>query len=258
METMVKVDGGEVWAQDTGGAGSPLVLLHPGVGDSSIWDPVVPALTERHRVLRYDARGFGRSPRPDTRYSQLRDLQAVLAHFGVERALFAASSMGGSTSLSLAFAEPERVAGLALFVPGATGAVGLASPEVNAEIERLAKAGDIEGVVRLSLRVWGACDEAPDGPAAAQLRSAIPAWFTTYAYDVADAPTYDRLHELTVPCVLALGERDQPEVIAFNEEMAARIPGCRLVRLADSDHFPILREPERVARLILELSEQVA
>jgi 3-oxoadipate enol-lactonase len=32
-----------VWAEDTGGEGRPLVLLHPGVGDSRIWDPVLPA-----------------------------------------------------------------------------------------------------------------------------------------------------------------------------------------------------------------------
>jgi 3-oxoadipate enol-lactonase len=56
-ETMV-VDGGEVWAGDSGGDGPPLVLLHPGVGDSRIWEPLLPALTPSYRVLRYDARGY--------------------------------------------------------------------------------------------------------------------------------------------------------------------------------------------------------
>ncbi|MGA4837788.1 alpha/beta fold hydrolase [Streptomyces sp. G45] len=258
MDTMVKVDGGEVWADDSGGTGSPLVLLHPGVGDSRVWDPVLPALAEHHRVLRYDARGFGRSPAPTATYSQLRDLTAVLDHFGVERAVCAASSMGGATALSLALAAPERVAGLALFGPGATGATGLASPEFNAEVERLATAGDIEGVVRLALGVWAACDPSPDGPAADQLRGAVPAWFATYGHDVADAPTFDRLHEVTAPCVLALGERDQTNVVTVNEEMAARIPGCRLVRLDDCDHFPTLRRPAKVTELILELAARAA
>ena len=35
--TMVTVDNGTVWADDSGGDGPPLVLLHPGVGDSRIW-----------------------------------------------------------------------------------------------------------------------------------------------------------------------------------------------------------------------------
>lgn len=55
-----------------------------------------------------------------------------------------------------------------------------------------------------------------------------------------------------MPCVLALGEHDDPEVVRCNEEMAARVPGCRLVRLSGSDHFPALREPDAVADLILE------
>ena len=42
-ETMIAVDGGEIWANDSGGGGPPLVLLHPGIGDSRIWEPVLPA-----------------------------------------------------------------------------------------------------------------------------------------------------------------------------------------------------------------------
>ncbi|WP_282794432.1 alpha/beta hydrolase [Streptomyces sp. CC224B] len=49
---MVRVDGGEVWADDTGGEAPPVVLLHPGVGDSRVWDGVLPFPTGRHRMLR--------------------------------------------------------------------------------------------------------------------------------------------------------------------------------------------------------------
>ncbi|MFD0568291.1 alpha/beta fold hydrolase [Kitasatospora gansuensis] len=47
------------------GEGSPVLLVHAGVTDHQLWDPVVPALAERHTVIRYDLRGFGESaPRP--------------------------------------------------------------------------------------------------------------------------------------------------------------------------------------------------
>ncbi|AZQ35457.1 alpha/beta hydrolase [Streptomyces cyaneochromogenes] len=58
------------------------------------------------------------------------------------------------------------------------------------------------------------------------------------------------------PCTLLLGEKDQPEVIRCNEEMAARIPGCRLLRRPDCDHFPTLRAPEALVRLVTELCER--
>ncbi|WP_344118361.1 alpha/beta hydrolase [Streptomyces blastmyceticus] len=258
MELMVPVDGGEVWADDSGGDDLPLVLLHPGVGGSAFWDPILPRLTRQHRVIRYDVRGYSRSPRTTTRFSLLGDLTAVLDHFGLDRAILAGSSMGGATAIDFALNAPTRVAGLALVGPGVTGYEGLASPELMAQIEVLAKAGDMDGLVALALRTWAAAGPDPDPQATALLRSAIPAWFTNHPHLTPGAPAFDRLGELDVPCVLAVGERDQPEVVRCNEDMAARIPGCRLVRLTESDHYPTLREPEKVADLVLEFCADVS
>ncbi|MBT1095027.1 alpha/beta fold hydrolase [Streptomyces sp. Tu102] len=259
MGQLVQVKGGEVWADDTGadGAGPPVVLLHSGVGDSRIWDPVLPGLAAgHHRVIRYDARGFGRSPAPTTPYAQVDDLRGVLDHFDLPRVVLAGSSMGARTAVDLALSDPGRVAALGLFTPGVAGYEGLEVPEVTEEIGRLAGAGDLDGLVALALRVWGAAGPDPDTEAEARLRAAIPAWFTTYGHEIAGAPAFDRLGELALPCTLLLGEQDQPEVIRCNEAMAARIPGCRLVRHPECDHFPTLRAPWDVVRLVIELCER--
>ncbi|MDH6130439.1 alpha/beta hydrolase [Kitasatospora sp. GP82] len=256
METLVPVSNGELWADDSGGDGLPLVLLHPGVGDSTVWGPVLPALTARYRVIRYDSRGFGRSPAPTAAYSLVEDLAAVLDHFGLARAVLVGSSMGGATSISLALDAPDRVAGLALFVPGVTGYDGLTPPGFYEEVGKLATANDMEGIVRLGLGIWGRAGGGTpetDPVAAAQLRGVLPAWFSTVGHQGTDAPTFDRLGEIATPALLALGELDQPEVVRCNEEMADRIPHCRLVRLAASDHYPTLREPGTVVQLIEEL-----
>ncbi|MFB7617330.1 alpha/beta fold hydrolase [Kitasatospora sp. NPDC056181] len=258
METMVSVGNGELWAEDSGGDGLPLVLVHPGVGDSTIWDPVLAALATRYRVVRYDARGYGRSPAPTAAYSPSADLAAVLDHFGLARAVLVGSSMGGAASVSLTLDAPERVAGLALFVPGVTG-YDFDESDLNQEVARLAEAGDLEGIVRHGLGLWGRVgggSPEADPVAAAHLRAVLPAWFSNVGHQQPDAPAFDRLGEIAVPTVLALGEQDRPQVVACNEQMAARIPGCRLVRLAKSDHYPTLREPEAVARLVEELYAQ--
>ena len=45
-----------------GTAGAPVVMLSNSLGtDLSMWDPQVPALVARYRLLRYDTRGHGRS-----------------------------------------------------------------------------------------------------------------------------------------------------------------------------------------------------
>ncbi|MDF3141560.1 MULTISPECIES: alpha/beta fold hydrolase [unclassified Streptomyces] len=258
MESIVKVDGGEVWADDTGGGdtggdGVPVVLLHPGVADSRLWDRVAPALAARHRVIRYDSRGFGRSPRPTTAYSLVADLRAVLDHFGVERAVLVGSSMGGATAIGLALDEPPRVAALALLVPGVTGYPELESPELTTRLGELASAGDMDGLVALSLQAWGAAGTPPDTEAVDLLRAAIPAWPAMHRHRTEDPPAFPRLGELSVPCTLLLGERDLPRVVRCNEAMAAAIPGCRLVRLAACDHFPTLRAPQTVVSVVAEL-----
>jgi 3-oxoadipate enol-lactonase len=257
MESMVRVKGGEVWADDTGagtgGEGPPVVLLHPGIADSRVWDPVAPALAERHRVIRYDARGFGRSPNPTVSYSLAEDLRAVLDHFGVQRAVLVGSSMGGATAISGALDEPDRVAGLVLLVPGVTGYPDLEDPELTAKIDELATAGDMDGLVALSLSAWAAAGTPPDAEAEALLRAAIPAWFTTYGHQAEDPPAFPRLGELSLPCTLLLGEKDLPRTVRCNEAMAEAIPGCRLVRLPDCDHLPTLRAPETVAHLVGDL-----
>ncbi|MFF5970446.1 alpha/beta fold hydrolase [Streptomyces sp. NPDC012769] len=256
METTVPVDGGELWADDTGGDGLPMVLVHPGVGDSTIWDPVLPALAAPHRLIRYDARGYGRSPAPRVPYSPAADLAAVLDHFGLTRAVLVASSMGGAASLNFTLDAPERVAGLALLVPSVTGYDALDETELLQEVERLALAGDMEGIVRLGLDLWGRAgggSPESDPVAAAQFRAVLPAWFANVGHQRTDPPAFDRLGEIAAPTVLALGELDRPGVVRCNEEMASGIPRCRLARLAASDHYPTLREPETVARLVEEL-----
>ncbi|MEV0256894.1 alpha/beta hydrolase [Streptomyces sp. NPDC050732] len=258
MDVMVSVKDGELWSHDSGepsgtdGESLPLVLLHPGVGDSRIWDGLLPRLTERHRVIHYDARGYGRSPAPTSPYSLVEDLIAVLDHYGVARAVLAGSSMGGATALSLALRDPARVASLALVVPSVTGAEDPLSPEFMAEVGRRAQAGDVDGIVTMMRGVSATQGTGDDPEVTAHLKAVVPAWFAVHPHHVPDPPVYDRLGELDVPCVLALAEHDQPEVRRVNETMARRIPGCRLVRLEHSDHFPTVREPDAVLDVILD------
>jgi pimeloyl-ACP methyl ester carboxylesterase len=105
---------------DTGGPGVPVVLLHPGITDSRVWDPVLPHLAG-HRVIPFDRRGFGQSPRASGPYSALGDLTALLDHLALDRVHLVGNSMGGETSLALAVTAPERVASMTLLCPGIGG-----------------------------------------------------------------------------------------------------------------------------------------
>jgi len=251
--TMVTVDGGEVWADDSGGDGPPLVLLHPGVGDSRIWDPVLAPLTARYRVIRYDARGFGQSPAPTVKFSLLRDLAAVLGHYGVARAALAGCSQGGGSALGLALEQPERVPALVLLCPGIPGFPYPEEDEgeddeLEAEYERAHAAGDVDALAGVMQQIWGAAGVTP--AVTEQLRSAARASLSAGDLELEDPPVFGRLDQITVPAALMVGDADYPPLVESNRQAAARIPGCEFLLVPGMDHLPPLREPELVLGLI--------
>ncbi|MGH3253338.1 MAG: alpha/beta fold hydrolase [Trebonia sp.] len=250
---MITVDGGTVWADDSGGDGPPLVLLHPGVGDSRIWDPVLAALTATYRVIRYDARGYGRSPAPTVKFSLLRDLVAVLDHYDVRRAAFVGCSQGGASSLGLVLDQPDRVSALVLLCPGIPGF--RPSAESADEDEELATAygaalaaGDVDALADLAQQVWGAAGA--DSTVTEQLRSAAQAAISAGDLELEDPPVFDRLGEISVPAALMVGGADYPPLVESNRQAAARIPGCEFLFAPGLDHFPPVRDPALVLDLI--------
>ncbi|MEX2152842.1 MAG: alpha/beta fold hydrolase [Gemmatimonadaceae bacterium] len=61
-------------------------MIHDGVVHSAVWDDVWPAFCRQFHTIRYDRRGFGRSPATTTWHSETDDLSAVLRRAGVTRA----------------------------------------------------------------------------------------------------------------------------------------------------------------------------
>lgn len=249
MQTMLPVGADKIWAEDSGGSGPVLVLLHEGVGDSRMWDPVWSRLTSAHRVIRYDVRGFGRSPAATEDFTLLDDLTAVLDHFDVVGPHLVGCSMGGGTALEFALGSFNQVKSLVLLCPGIGGYPYPDTPELDEACEALAAVGDDEGIVQLLLDVWG---RSGDDPLVADLmRSAMAAWDGEEEFEREGEPTYDRLTDMSVPTVLMVGDMDDAALIASNEEAASRIPDCTMIRMPGVDHYPTVRAPGLVADTII-------
>lgn len=245
---MVTAGADKIWAEDSEGSGPVLVLLHEGIADSRMWDPVWPELTAAFRAIRYDVRGYGRSPAATETHSLLGDLQTVLDHFGVTSAHVAGCSMGGGTALELALAEPDRVRSLVLLCPGISGYDWPEEPEVAAQFQAAEQAGDEDAFVELCVRLWGAAG--PDSLVTELARSAVRAW-PSEELQQEDETVFGRLGEVTAPTVIMVGDKDRPPLIASNEEAARRIPGCELIWMPGVDHYPTVRVPKLVADTIL-------
>jgi len=241
---MVPAGADKIWAEDSGGDKPVLVLLHEHVADSRMWDPIWPQLCDMYRAIRYDVRGFGRSPAATQEYSLLLDLLAVLDHFGIGQAHFAGCSGGGGTIVDLALAEPARVRSMVLLAPGITGYDWPPEPELDAEFDARLAGGDVDALADLCVRIWGAAG--PDPFVTDLARSAARAYGGQEKFQREDAPAFGRLGEISTPAVIMVGDLDQRAIIECDEQAAARIPGCALIRMPGVDHYPTVRAPQQV------------
>jgi pimeloyl-ACP methyl ester carboxylesterase len=97
---------------DDGGSGAP-VVLHHGLGtDLEVWRSQIDHLRRSHRVLAYDMRGHGRSPRSAeyTVPAVVEDLAEVTA--GLPKFWLVGHSFAGAVLTVFAGEHPERLLGL--------------------------------------------------------------------------------------------------------------------------------------------------
>ena len=239
----------DLWYDDTG-SGSPLVLLHVGVVDSRIWDPVMPLLGGRYRLIRYDQRGFGRSPAPDGPYSVVDDLVSVLDAAGVERATLVGCSRGGGIALTTAVERPERVAALVLVGSGLPGQPLHVewTPEQIARWEAADESGDFAAMAALDMEIWAPMG-ADEGLRAQFLENAEG---SNSKHATTDEPVAERLREVAAPTLVITAGRDVRAINDIGERLAREIPDARHAVIDEADHMVPWRTPDELARLISE------
>lgn len=108
------------WSDATGTGEPTIVLLHSAGSAPSVWDLLLPALTEKHRVVRVELPGHGASPMiPDLNVRGVaRAVDRALELRKVRRALLVGHAYGGWVALEEAAAHPERAAAVAVIDMG--------------------------------------------------------------------------------------------------------------------------------------------
>ncbi|WP_055548394.1 alpha/beta fold hydrolase [Streptomyces sp. NBRC 110028] len=128
--------GVRLWTEARGDAEAPALLLVMGAQASGLgWpEPLVEALAERHRVIRYDHRDTGRSTwsyeQAPYRLADLaEDVVAVLDGLGVERAHLVGMSMGGLLTQLVLADHPDRVLSATLLGTSACSTTPYVAPD---------------------------------------------------------------------------------------------------------------------------------
>lgn len=251
----LEVGGGKV-RYEVAGDGAPVVLVHGGVMDLRMWDPQFAAFANRHRVVRFDLRGFGSSPPPTGAYAPADDMAALLDHLGIDRAAVVGLSMGGGVALDFALAYPERVTALVLAEPGLTG--HQFSSEVMASMQKVGAAlmqGDIDGAVEglLNSPAMTHAKENPAarGPVEMMIRDNIDALMSAQFMQFKAERQVDRLDEIEMPTLVLISEYAGPDALEITEQIATQAPAARKVTIRGSGHLMNLENSRQFNETVL-------
>ena len=265
---MVPVERGRLWAE-WAGDGTGIALLHSALADARMWDPQWASVTDRHRVVRCDLRGFGRSEGEVDGYSPRRDLADVLDAAGIGSAVLVGSSMGGGVAIDAALEFPGRVAGV-VWVGGGLG--GLERDDTPQEAEADARMGELGAakawpeLADLGVRVFVDGLGQPAGRAPQPAREAIRRMYLDLLvaerpqrHPIAlDPPAAGRLRELGVPVLVVVGLLDSPWVLAAASALAEGAPCARRIDVPGAAHFPSLEQPGWFADALRAFAGEVA
>lgn len=226
------------------GAGTPVILLHGGLGHSGNWGYQVPALVEHgYRAVVIDSRGHGRSTRDAQSYSyelMASDVLTVMDNLKIEQAAFVGWSDGACIAMILASQVPARVAGVFFFACNM-------DPSGTKEFE--------------FTPILGRCINRHKQDYAAL--SPTPEQFDSFSEAVGlmqrTQPNYsaDDLAQVRVPVTIVQSERDEFIKPEHAEYLAQNIPNAQYVYLRGVSHFAPLQRPAQFNNTILTFLSKV-
>jgi pimeloyl-ACP methyl ester carboxylesterase len=245
-----RIDGVEIEYEEAG-SGPALILLHAFPLGLFMWEPQVEALAATHRVVRFDARGFGGSglgEGPLTMERIADDAARLLDLLGVERAVVGGCSMGGYAALAFVRRHPQRLAGLVLQDTRATADTAEARASRAALAEKVLAEGAGAAVEAFLPKLLGDTTrrERPELVADLErrIRATSPAAIAAALHGLAArADSRETLPTIGVPALVLVGAEDVLTPPSESTTMAAAIPRARLDVIPGAGHIANLESP---------------
>jgi len=237
---------------------APVVVFSNSLGTTGVmWDAQAEALSERFRVLRYDARGHGGSPAPPGPYTigdLAGDVLELLDRLELERVAFCGLSIGGMTGMWLGAHAPERIDRLAICCTG----LQLPTAEMWTERAGLVRREGMASVVDATIERWftpGFPERSPE--VVARIREVFLTTDTEgYAGCCEALAEFDmrgRLGGVRAPTLVIAGEDDPVGTPERAAAIGDEIDGSRVVVLPEARHLAAVEQADAVTRELEQL-----
>jgi pimeloyl-ACP methyl ester carboxylesterase len=249
--------GVKLWFVDTGGPGTPLILLHANTGTSEVWvRQIMDFARAGFRVIAFDRRGWGKSLADPTSGPQpgsiAEDLDALADHLRLGRFHLLGVAGGGFAALDYAAWRPQRLR--SLVVAASTGQVAdkeIADFVARIEIPELRKLPAVYREVGPSYR--GGNPEGTKAWMEIEARAQQPG---ATSQPLRTANTFAKLETITTPTLVVAAEADLLAPPALMRLWAAHIKNHAWALISDAGHSVAWEQPESFDRVVLTFLNQ--
>lgn len=248
------IPGVRIWYTDTGGDGTPVVLLHAASGTTESWVYQEPVFTAAgYRCIAYDRRNWGRSETTNPAGepgSASDDLEALAEHLGLDRFHVVATALGGIIGLDYTVEYPQRVISLTV----SSSFTGV-QDESYLAVQKQLRPPEISNLP-ITLREVGPSYRAINGAGTArwlEIEEGSRHQISPEAAQVARSPmTYARLEAMQTPTLMLTGQADLLSPPAVMRLVTEHIPGCQFDTIPEAGHAAFWEQPEIWNGLVLE------
>ncbi len=262
MPKVTLQSGLEIYVEEHGN-GEPLLLIMGTGADHRFWAAQVPAYSEQHRTIVYDARGVGRSTVPDDPTTcsmavMADDAVQLLDVLGIESAHISGLSLGSTVAQEMILRHPGRVRTAQLH-----GSWARSDEWFVRMIETLefpVRHGDMAAFVRYAL-MWitspkflAEQPETVKGMEEAFLAEPPdPKGVLGHIHADKHHDVLERLSEIRCPVLVATGEVDVQVPARYGMVVANAIPGAtfHLFEGPNASHLNCVEQPDEFNRVTL-------
>jgi len=244
------------------GKGEPLLLIHAGLQNSSMWDPQVDELQDKFKIITLDLPGHGKTKGTDTTIFVSQVVKSVLDQLGIASANVAGLSMGSVVAQEFTVAYPSMVKRLILLSAGANGYdknIDSITRSWYPKMQEALKAKDNEKAATIFADTWAkgpyrVVGQVKKGAYQYVYNTTLETFNTQGAFNY---PTLEKgevavkkISTIKCPVLIIDGDKDLPFINVSSFFLQKQMPQAKRVTLKGVAHMLNLEMPEKVSEII--------
>jgi pimeloyl-ACP methyl ester carboxylesterase len=248
--SFVEVDGYSIAYRESG-QGTALVLLHGFLCDSRCWRRQLAGLSDRFRVVAWDAPGAGSSSDPPERFTTAdyaRCLAGFLDALSIMCAHVVGLSWGGILAQEFYRLYPERLRCLVLADTYAGWKGSLPEPVWRERLETCLRDSTEPPEALVATLMPGMFTDGASGDVRQDLSAIIsgfhPVGFRVMSRSSAEMDTRELLPRIEVPTLVLWGDDDRRSPMYIAEQLCTAIPSAELAIIPKAGHVSNMEQPD--------------